>query len=71
MPNAPEDRDFTVSDLSLYAEIDDLRTRLTVARTDHANLVAAALATLHAYGDNEPDPLYYLRDELSAKGRAA
>lgn len=66
MPNAPEDRDFTVSDLSLYAELEDLRARLTVARTDHANLVAAALAALHAHADDEPDPLYYLRDELSA-----
>lgn len=66
MPNTYEDLDIAVADLSLYAEIEDLRARLTVARTEHANMIAAALATLHASADGEPDPLYYLRDELSA-----
>jgi hypothetical protein len=35
---------------------------------DLANLAAAALATLMAHCDGEPDPLCYLRDELSAQG---
>ncbi|MFC0041633.1 hypothetical protein [Actinomadura rayongensis] len=37
-------------------------------RRDSANLAAAARATLHAHHDAEPDPLYYLRDELRAQG---
>lgn len=45
----------------LYGEIRRLRVRL-------ANLVAAARATLGAHDDGEPDPLYYLRDELEAQG---
>jgi hypothetical protein len=46
---------------NLCAEIRLLRVRL-------ANLVAAARATLSANDDGEPDPLYYLRDELQAQG---
>ncbi|WP_157407500.1 hypothetical protein [Actinomadura atramentaria] len=37
-------------------------------RRARADLAAAARATLHAHHDAEPDPLYYLRDELRAQG---
>jgi hypothetical protein len=32
------------------------------------DLAAAALATIAAHQDGEPDPLSYLRDELRAQG---
>ena len=32
----------------------------------HANALAAMRATIGAQRDGEPDPLYYIRDELSA-----
>ena len=51
----------------LGAEIGRLRVRLARALTDLHNLVAAARATLGADADGEPDPLYYLRDELDAQ----
>ena len=51
----------------LCAEIGRLRARLARALTDLHNLVAAARATLGANADGEPDPLYYLRDELDAQ----
>jgi hypothetical protein len=35
----------------------------------HQDLVAAARATLVANDDGEPDPLYYIRDELGAQGQ--
>ena len=35
----------------------------------YQDLVAAARATLAAADDGEPDPLYYLRDELQAQGQ--
>lgn len=50
---------------ALCTEIELLRARLTLARTHHANLVAAVRASLAADADQEPDPLYYVRDELS------
>jgi serine/threonine protein kinase HipA of HipAB toxin-antitoxin module len=53
---------------ALSAEITRLRAELASARLDLANLAAAALATLAAHGDGEPDPLSYLRDELRAQG---
>ena len=53
----------------LCAEIGRVRARLGRALTDLHNLVAAARATLGAHADGEPDPLYYLRDELSAQGQ--
>ena len=53
----------------LSAEIGRLRVRLARALTDLHNLVAAARATLGADADGEPDPLYYLRDELDAQGQ--
>lgn len=52
----------------LAAEITDLRTELAGVRLDRANLAAAALATITAHQDGEPDPLSYLRDELRAQG---
>ena len=51
----------------LCAEIGRLRARLARALPDLHNLVAAARATLGAHADGEPDPLYYLRDELDAQ----
>ena len=53
----------------LSAEIGRLRVRLARTLTDLHNLVAAARATLGADADGEPDPLYYLRDELDAQGQ--
>ena len=35
-------------------------------RLDHANLRAAMRAALAAHADGEPDPMWYLRDELDA-----
>jgi hypothetical protein len=53
----------------LSAEIGRLRRRLASTLTDLNNLLAAARATLNAHADGEEDPLYYLRDELSAQGQ--
>ena len=53
----------------LYAEIARLRARLSRTLLDLHNLIAAARATLGAHADGEPDPLYYLRDELDAQGQ--
>jgi hypothetical protein len=53
---------------ALSAEITRLRTELSDARLDRANLTAAALATIAAHHDGEADPLSYLRDELRAQG---
>jgi hypothetical protein len=50
---------------ALLAEIRRLTRLLTWARTEFANLLAAARATLAAHHDGEPDPLSYLRDEVS------
>lgn len=52
----------------LSAEINRLRRRLTTTLGDLNNLLAAAKATLSAHTDGEEDPLYYLRDELTAQG---
>ncbi|MFF5227995.1 hypothetical protein [Dactylosporangium sp. NPDC000521] len=48
----------------LLAEIERQATLLTVARTEYANLLAAAQATLDAHDDGDTDPLTYLRDEV-------
>ena len=53
----------------LSAEIRRLRRRLATALNDLNNLLAAAKATLSAHVDGEEDPLYYLRDELTAQGQ--
>jgi hypothetical protein len=43
-----------------------LSAELERARLDRANLRAAMRATLAAHADGEPDPMWYLRDELNA-----
>ena len=48
----------------LLAEIERQATLLTVARTEYANLLAAARAALDAHRDGDADPLAYLRDEV-------
>jgi hypothetical protein len=45
-----------------------LSVQLRRVQLAHADLQAAALATLSAHSDGETDPLYYLRDELRAQG---
>jgi hypothetical protein len=50
----------------LAAEAGRLSAELRAARLDRANLLAAIRATLAAERDVEPDPLFYLRDELRA-----
>lgn len=52
----------------LSAEITSLRRRLTTTIYDSSNLLAAARATLNAHADGEEDPLFYLRDKLTAQG---
>lgn len=53
---------------ALSAEIIRLATQLIDHRHTCADLLAAARATLAAEHDGEPDPLYYLRDELAVRG---
>jgi hypothetical protein len=53
----------------LCAEVSRLLTELAGIQRDHADLLAAARATVTACGDAETDPLFYLRDELSAHGQ--
>jgi hypothetical protein len=52
---------------ALTAEVTRLAAGLAAARLDAANLLAAARAALAAWADGEPDPLWYLRDELNAR----
>ncbi|MBB6351248.1 ABC-type transporter Mla subunit MlaD [Nonomuraea muscovyensis] len=52
---------------ALVNEITRLRAEIRRTRLSRANLLAAAHATLSAHRDGEPDPLYYLRDELTAQ----
>jgi hypothetical protein len=49
----------------LCEEIDRLARLLGQARRAYANLAAAARAALAAHADGEPDPWWYLRDELA------
>jgi hypothetical protein len=51
---------------ALSAEITRLTAELRDTRLDHANLLAAARATISAALEGEPDPLNYLCDELTA-----
>jgi hypothetical protein len=51
----------------LCQEVQHLRVTLNLASLDHANLIAAARSTLVAERDGEPDPLWYLRDELAER----
>jgi hypothetical protein len=50
----------------LLAEIERTLDLLTRARTEFANLLAAARATLAALDERETDPFSYLRDEVDA-----
>jgi len=52
---------------ALLADLRRERAELAAVRLDRANLLAAMRATLGAQADGEPDPLYYLRDELQAR----
>ena len=51
---------------TLGAQVTRLSAELERTRLDRANLRAAMRATLAAYADGEPDPLWYLQDELNA-----
>ena len=51
---------------TLAAQVTRLSAELERTRLDRANLLAAMRATLAAHADGEPDPLWYLRDELNA-----
>ena len=53
----------------LLDEIERLWTLLTETQIRHANLRAAALATMSAYGAREIDPLSHLRAGLSEDNR--
>ncbi len=53
----------------LLAEVHRGRSLLALVRAEYADLLAAARATLAADRDGETDPLYYLRDELAARGQ--
>ncbi len=51
----------------LLAELSRIRSLLALVRMTHANLLAAARATIAAARDGEADPLFYLVDELGAR----
>jgi hypothetical protein len=53
--------------LTLSAEVARLNADLAATRLDRANLIAAIRAAIAAHAEGEPDPLYYLRDELNAR----
>jgi len=55
----------------LATEVTRLSAELAVARLWYANALAAMRATIGAQRDGEPDPLYYIRDELSAPQNAS
>jgi len=56
---------------AVLAQLRQARAELEAARLDRANLLAAMRATIGAHADGEPDPLYYLRDELQARQERA
>jgi hypothetical protein len=61
--------DDALSDMpALTAEVARLRDELTSLRLHRANLAAAGWAAIAAYLHGEPDPLGYLRDELTVQG---
>ena len=51
----------------LVSEVEELWSQLVFTRRRYADLLAAARATLAADRDGEADPLFYLRDEVSAQ----
>ena len=53
--------------VTLAAQVTRLSADLDRVRLDRANLRAAMRAALAAHADGEPDPMWYLRDELSAR----
>jgi len=60
--------DSALADLpAVLAELGRLSAELEAARLDRANLLAAMRATIGAQADGEPDPLYYLRDEMDVR----
>jgi hypothetical protein len=59
----------SLSDIpALISEVTRLASELASVRLDRADLAAAGRATLAAIRNGEPDPLSYLRDELTAQG---
>jgi hypothetical protein len=50
----------------LSALVTQLSAKLDRVRLDRANLRAAMRAALAAHADGEPDPMWYLRDQLDA-----
>lgn len=61
------DIDGALDDMAtLSAEITRLCAELHDTRLDRANLLAAMYAALAAHANDEPDPMWYLRDELDA-----
>lgn len=62
-----EQVDHALADVpAMGAVIARLTAELAAARMDRANLLAAMRATIAAHVDGNPDPLWYLRDELAA-----
>jgi hypothetical protein len=62
-----QELDEALSDTAaLAALLTRLSAELDRARLDRANLRAAMRAALAADADGEPDPMWYLRDELNA-----
>jgi hypothetical protein len=52
----------------MATEIRGLRHEVARARMASANLTAAGRAVIAAYRAGEPDPLFYLLDELASQG---
>ncbi len=62
----------SLSDIPYLAtELTNLRERLTAIRLERANLAAASRIAIVAFRNGEPDPLFYLQDELHAQGFGA
>ncbi len=52
--------------VALCEQVTRLSAELDRTRLDRANLRAAMRAALAAHAEGEPDPMWYLRDELNA-----
>lgn len=57
--------------VALCEQVTRLSADLERTRLDRANLRAAMRAALAAHAEGEPDPMWYLRDELDAAESAA